>query len=117
VNVSLVLTAQNPWLVRDSLQGMINHIAQNVLENSSLSDVQPALNLLLALEARGSYRLKAVTGITTVLFVHLAEVPWLAKVSLLTQTTSFALNAQRKNSWPTQLNNDLNRFFPFSILS
>ena len=45
-----------------------------------------------ALEARGSYPLKAVTGTTTALFAHLAEALWLVKVSIQTLITSFFLN-------------------------
>ena len=60
-----------------------------------------------ALEARGSYPLRAVTGTTTALFAHLAEALWLAKASLQTLTTSFVLNAPRKNLWPIQLSHKI----------
>ena len=60
-----------------------------------------------ALEARGSYPLKAVTGTTTALLAHLAKALWLAKASLQTLTTSFVLNAPRKNSWPIQLSHKI----------
>ena len=60
-----------------------------------------------ALEARGSYPLKAVTGTTTALLAHLAKALWLAKASLQTLTTSFVLNVPRKNLWPIQLSHKI----------
>jgi len=96
VNVSPALTAQSPWLVKDSLPGTISLIVLNALVNFFPNGALPVPNPSLALEARGSYPLKAVTGTMIVLFAHLAEALWLAKASLQTPTKSFVLNAPRK---------------------
>jgi len=107
VNVLPALTAQSPWLVKDLLPGTISLIVLNALVNFFPNGALPVPNPSLALEARGSYPLKAVTGTTTALLAHLAKALWLAKASLQTLTTSFVLNVPRKNLWPIQLSHKI----------